>query len=245
VTTRADGKTAPTDYPAPAVPAAPPGPAPAVRTAAASRRVNRRLLALSALVVLLGGLVAFIAGQMLTRHTEVLVVARTVQVGTKISADDLVTANVTADPHLSPIPASQRGQIVGMVAQVTLSPGELLTRSQVGAGSGFTRGQMLVALPLKPGQFPQRGLAPGQQVLVVSTPGSSGTAATSGAPPADNGTATGSDRAVTATVADVGSKDAATGLTVVDVRVSSEDGVAVAQLGSTGNLALILLPAGR
>lgn len=144
MTTRADGKPAQASYP---VPAAPPGPAPAVRTAAASRRVNRRLLALSVLVVLLGGLVAFVAGQMLTQHTEVLVVARTVQVGTRIGPDDLVTANVTSDPHLSPIAASQRGRIVGMVAQVALFPGELLTRSQVGAGSGFTRGQMLVALP--------------------------------------------------------------------------------------------------
>jgi hypothetical protein len=195
-------------------------------------------------VVLLGGLVAFIAGQMLTRHTEVLVVARAVQVGTTISADDLVTANVTSDPHLSPIPTSQRSRIVGMVAQVTLSPGELLTRSQVGPGSGFTRGQMLVALPLKPGQFPQRGLTPGQQVLVVSTPGN-GTATTNDAPPAASSTATGSEQGVTATVADVGPKDAATGLTVVDVRVTAQDGVAVAQLASTGNLALILLPAGR
>jgi hypothetical protein len=87
-----------------------------------------------------------VAGQMLTQHTEVLAVARTVAVGSTIGADDLVTANVTSDPHLSPIPASQRERIVGMVAQVALSPGQLLTRSQVGPGTGFTRGQMLVAL---------------------------------------------------------------------------------------------------
>jgi len=34
-------------------------------------------------------------------------------------------------------------------------------------------------------------------------------------------------------------------VTVVDVRVDASDGVQVAQLASTGNLALILLPAGR
>jgi SAF domain len=148
VTTRADGKTNPaTGYPVPAATAASPGPAPVVRTAAASRRINRRLLVLSVLVVLLGGLVAFVAGQMLTEHTEVLAMARTVAVGSTIRADDLATANVTSDPHLSPIPASQRERIVGMVAQVALSPGELLTRSQVGPGTGFAPGQMLVALP--------------------------------------------------------------------------------------------------
>jgi len=37
----------------------------------------------------------------------------------------------------------------------------------------------------------------------------------------------------------------ATQITVVDVQVSTDSGVQVAQLASTGNLALILLPAGR
>jgi hypothetical protein len=34
-------------------------------------------------------------------------------------------------------------------------------------------------------------------------------------------------------------------VTVIDVQVSADAGVAVAQLASTGNLALILLPTGR
>ncbi|CCG02719.1 conserved protein of unknown function; putative SAF and acyltransferase domains [Blastococcus saxobsidens DD2] len=244
MTTRVNGMASPAAgrYPAPAPEAAPP-PAPPVRTAAARRRVSRKSLVLSVLVVLLGGLLASAAGQMLTARTEVLAVARDVQLGSTITAEDLTVANVTSDPNLSPIPASQRSQIVGMVAQVPLTRGELLTGAQVGPDSGFTAGEMLVALPLKEGQFPTRGLNPGQQVLIVATPGSTGSTSGSGTPSADTGGAR--DQQIDATVAEVGSLNQATQVTVIDVRVSADDGVRVAELASTGNLALIVLPAGR
>jgi hypothetical protein len=196
-------------------------------------------LVLSVLVVLLGGLIAFAAGRMLTAHTAVLAVARDVQVGSTITADDLTVASVTSDPHLSPIPAAEQSQVVGMVAQVPLTRGELLTRAQVGTGSGLAAGELLVALPLKEGQFPARGLAPGQQVLIVPTPGSTGSTSGTG------GTNATPDRPIEGTVAEVGVVNPTTQVTVVDVRVREGDGPAVAQLASTGNLALILLPAGR
>jgi hypothetical protein len=212
-----------------------------VRTAAARRRASRKSLVLSVLIVLLGGLLAYAAGQMLTARTEVLAVARDVQVGSTITAEDMTVANVTSDPNLSPIPASQRSQVVGMVAQVPLTRGALLTGAQVGPDSGFAAGEMLVALPMREGQFPARGLSPGQQVLIVATPGSTGS--TSGTP--TNETDGAGDRQTDATVADVGLLNQATQVTVIDVQVSADDGVRVAELASTGNLALILLPAGR
>jgi hypothetical protein len=244
VTTRVDGmaSSAAGRYPAPAPEAAPP-PAPPVRSAAARRRTSRKSLVLSVLLVLLGGLLALAAGQMLTARTEVLAVARDVQLGSTITTEDLVVANVTSDPNLSPIPASQRFQILGMVAQVPLTRGELLTGAQVGPDSGFATGEMLVALPLKEGQFPAGGLSPGQQVLIVATPGSTVSTSGSGAPAADTDDAR--SQQIDATVAEVGPLNQATQVTVVDVRVSADDGVQVAELASTGNLALIVLPAGR
>ena len=202
-----------------------------------SRRVSRKSLILSVLVVLLGGLIAFSAGQMLTAHTEVLAVARDVAVGSTISADDLTVASVPSDPHLSPISATEQSAIVGMVAQVPLVRGGLLTRAQVGADSGLAAGELLVALPLREGQFPARGLSAGQRVLIVPTPGatgSTGAGALVGATPPST----------EATVAEVGTSNPTTQVTVVDVRLGEDDGPAVAQLASTGNLALILLPAG-
>jgi len=199
---------------------------------------------ISILVVLVGGMIAFAGGQLLTKHTEVLAVARDVPVGTTITDADLTTANVVKDANLSPIPASARSQIVGMVAQVGLVKGELLTRAQVGPGSGFTAGQQLVALPLKQGQFPARGLTAGQKVLIVATPGQNGSAST-GAPNTGSSPSASAPSGIDGTVVDVGGMNPATQITVVDVRVADADGVQVARLASTGNVALILLPAGR
>lgn len=227
-------------YPAPATPAPPPGPAPAVHTVAAKPRANRKLVIVGVLIALLGGLGALTAGQMITRQTQVLAVARPVPVGARITAADLTTANETNDPHLSPIPASQKQQILGLIARVPLSPGELLTRAQVGRSGGFVPGQVLVALALRPGQFPQRGVQPGQKILVVTTPGASA----GGSPAGDtSGKPAAETQPIPATVADVGSFDQATGQTVIDIRVDQADGVAVAQLASSGNVALLLLPA--
>jgi hypothetical protein len=226
-------------YPAPATPAPLPGPAPAVRTVAAKPRSNRKLMIVGVLIALLGGLGALTAGQMITKRTQVLAVAKPVPVGATISADDLTTASVTKDSHLNPIPASAKSQIIGLIAQVALSPGELLTRAQVGRSSGFVPGQVLVALALKPGQFPQRGLQPGQKVLVVTTPNAGGGAPSSGAQPVAE------TQPIPATIADLGSFDQTAQQTVVDVRVDQADGVAVAQLAATGNVALLLLPTGR
>lgn len=228
---------------APVLPPEPPnGSPPVARSAAARRRSSRRALIVSVLVVLLGGLLAYAGSQLLTRHRQVLAVAQGVPVGRVISDADLETASVTSDPNLSPIPAGQRSQIVGLVAQVALVRGELLTRAQVGPATGFTAGQQLVALPLKEGQFPSRGLDAGQRVLVVATPGANGTEASSGG--GSGASPSGAASAGTsATVAEVGSANSATQVTVVDVRVDAADGPGLARLASTGDLALILLPA--
>lgn len=258
MTIHADGAQAtfPGSYPPAVRPAPPtlppdqPPPAPtSVRSAAAGRRTTRRGVIISLLVVLVGGLIAFGAGQVLTKHTNVIAVAKDVPVGATITDDDLTTASVVKDPNLSPISAGERSKIVGMVAQVGLVKGTLLTRGQVGTSSGFTAGQQLVALALKPGQFPALGLTAGQKVLIVATPGQNGAAAsspsTASGSPSGGSSPSGSTAGIDGTVVDVGGASAATQVTVVDVKVSSADGVRVAQLASTGNVALILLPAGR
>ncbi len=261
MTTQTDGTAGsyPGSYapaPAPQAPSLPPEPPPVVgpaRSAAAGRRTSRRAVIICVLVVLVGGLLAFGGASVLTKHTRVLAVARDVPVGATITSADLTVASVTTDPHISPIPAAEESQILGMVAQVGLVKGELLTRAQVGTGSGFTSGQMLVPLALKQGQFPARGLTTGQQVLIVATPGTNGSAGSAGSGSAASGAASGTSggtgssptSGIDATVADVATMNQATQVTVVDVRVSSADGVSLARLASTGNLAVILLPAGR
>jgi hypothetical protein len=217
---------------------------PVLRSAAASRRVNRRGAALSVLVILLGGVIAFSAARILTKHTSVLVIAHAVTAGSTINDGDLTTAQISSDPHLSAVKASDRHSVVGKIAQVNLSPGELVAKSQFGSSDGFTAGQILVALPLKDGQFPGRGVKTGQKVQVVNTPGETANQdSTSSGNDGKSGSSTG--QVFAATVADVGHRNADSQVTVVDVRVSAGNAVSVAQLASTGNAAIILLPPGK
>jgi SAF domain-containing protein len=216
-----------------------PSPPTLVREAAAPRRWTAKGLAAAVIFVVLGGLVVMFGVASFTKRDTVLVVAQAVPVGSTIDASDVTTAKITSDPALTPIPSGERDQVIGRVALVDLRPGTLFTRDELGTSDGFTTGQVLVALPLKQGQFPARGLAAGQSVLVVATPGSSSNSA---------GTAAGTTTPSTGTkavVTEVGATDASTGVTVVDVRVAANAGVPLAQLASTGNAAVILLPPGR
>jgi hypothetical protein len=189
--------------------------------------------------VVIGGLILMYAIPAFSQRDTVLVVAKPVPVGSRITVADLSTAKITADPNLKPIMATDRGSVIGKVTTSFLTPGSLLTRDELGTSDGFSAGQVLVALALKEGQFPARGLSAGQQVLIVATPGSGSNAPQNGSSASLRQTA-----GTRATVTELGLSNVATGVTVVDVRVPGYAGVPVAQLASTGNAVLILLPPG-
>ena len=102
-------------------------------------------------------------------RTQVLVVTRSVQAGSVISASDLTTAGVAADHSVSGIPASAASQVIGKVASDNLVAGTLLVRAEVGGGPSVPSGSSVVGLDLKPGLFPA-ALQPGDSVAVVATP---------------------------------------------------------------------------
>lgn len=208
-----------------------------VREASAPRRWTPKGLALAVILVVLGGLLVVIGLQHFAQRDAVLVVSKPVPAGSRITGADLTTAKITTDAAIKPISSADRDEVIGKFAMVDLVAGSTLTRSEVGPSDGFTRGQVLVPLPLKQGQMPARGLSPGQQVIIVSAPsgdGSSSTGSSSSSAPATN-----------ATVAEVGAANASTGITVVDVRVPAAASVGLAQLAATGNATVLLLPPGR
>ena len=88
-------------------------------------------------------------------RTQVLVVTRSVQAGSVISASDLTTAGVAADHSVSGIPASTASQVIGKVASDNLVAGTLLVRAEVGGGPSVPSGSSVVGLDLKPGLFPR------------------------------------------------------------------------------------------
>lgn len=163
---------------------------------------------------------------------SVLAVARPVPFGAVITAGDLTHAEVSLDPAVSTVPASDIGQIVGRVAATDLTPGSLLTRSAVTDVAPPAKGQVLVAISLPASRIPAGSLQPGDRVLVVDTPPAGGDAPT--LPPTT----------IAATVVRLGAPDL-NGVTVIDVTVASADGPALAARSATGRIALVVQPRGR
>ena len=210
-----------------------------VREASAPRRWTVKGLALAVIFVVLGGLVTTVGVESFSVRHSVLVFAKPVSIGSTIGASDITTARIISDPNLKSVPADDLSSVVGKIALVDLRAGTLVTIDELGTSDGFTAGQVLVGLALKTGQFPVRGVSAGESVMIVATPG--GTSGSNSQSSSSATTASGTE----AVVSEVGTTDPTSGITVVDVRVPTGAGVPLAQLAATGNLAVILLPAGR
>jgi hypothetical protein len=189
---------------------------------------------LAVLVVVLGGLVSMWAVSSYAHRDRVLVIAQNVPVGHTITVDDLAGADLSVDPRVAAFTVEQQGEVIGKVALVDLARGTLVNPSQVGQSQVLTAGQVLVPLQLKPGQLPAVGVTPGQQVLLVATPVDTAAAAAAGGP-ADP---------IKASVAESGTPDPSTGVTVVDVRVPQNTGVSLARMAASGNVTVVVLPPG-
>jgi hypothetical protein len=170
-------------------------------------------------------------------RVPVLAVAHTVHIGQTVSAADLVVARVAADPALHPVPAADRDAVVGKVAAVELRAGSLLTVDAVTGTPTPGPGEQVVGGGGRGGQWPARGLSPGDRVLVVATPADQTAPGQSGGGP-DLDTAP-----VRGRVVEVGSAGP-DGAVTVDLAVDGRAGPQVAGWGSTGRVALVLLPAG-
>jgi hypothetical protein len=196
---------------------------------------------LAVLVVALGGLVSMWAVSSYAHRDRVLVISANVAVGQRITADDLIGADLTLDPRVSAFTVAQQGEVIGKVALVDLARGTLVNPSQVGASPLLTAGEVLVPLQLKPGQLPAVGVAPGQLVWLVATPVDTAQGAQAGAQPGAQPAAV---DPISATVAESGEPDPATLVTVVDVRVPQDQGVSLARMAASGNVTVVVLPAG-
>lgn len=196
-------------------------------------RRHRRtgLLGLGVALVAVGALLAGWLTLVVGGKVPVLAVSRAVPYGAILTAEDLAEAHVAADPALAPIPAAQRGWVIGKRAAVDLRPGTLLTPQQLSDQVVPGPGQALVGVAVRAGQVPAQPLLPQDRVLVVTTPREDGDPPS--APPP----------AVEATVMRVGPTDD-TGLTVMDVMVPENAGPDLAARAATGRIALVLRPRG-
>ncbi len=202
------------------------------------RRRHTPWIALGVLLVLGCALAFGVVSSRLGDRQAVLAIAREVPAGQVLSVGDLVTVNVTVDPGLRPVPATERSSVVGRPAAVPLMPGTLLTPADLGAPAALGPDQAVVALALKAGRFPP-ALTPGAQVMVADT------GAADAAAPSDGSSVVLADTplASSATVVEVNRPaDDTQDTTVVSVRVSASTAARLAAAGAADRVALVLLP---
>jgi hypothetical protein len=138
-----------------------------------STRQRRPLLAVLALVLILGG-AALAASLVLTsgKKQEYLVVARDVALGQTLTRDDFRQQAIAATNStlFAPVPVADFfTRVQGKKALVPLKQGSLLSEGTFGDAVTPARGLVQIALNVPDGQYP-RNLAAGDVVKVLYTP---------------------------------------------------------------------------
>jgi SAF domain len=201
------------------------------------RRRRPAVLALSIALAGAGMLIGTTVYAQASHQVPVVVVTAVVPAGAVITSGDLGTADVAVPSGVPVIPAGQLDQVSGQTAAESLQPGMLLASAQLTSARPPGPGQVLVPVPLKPESLPASGLAPGDQVLVIGTPGDQGQ-------PGSSSTATSLSAPVPAVVEAISTVTDQDGFDVVDLLVAKQDGEPVAAQASTGEIALIVTKRG-
>ncbi|MET8453134.1 SAF domain-containing protein [Streptomyces sp. NPDC005209] len=190
------------------------------------------MIALSLALIAAGGAGVAVLLLQVGNRTDIVTVARDVQVGQVLTDKDLGKASVALDPAIKAVRADDLKSVLGKRAAVELKPGSLLAPSQVTKDSLVKGGEQLVPIGLEPKQIPATALLPGQKVQLVHVPvqGTADTGKTSDAAPQ-----TIDGRVVKASGAAPG-----TGIVVVDVATSAADGPTAAAWEAAGTLRMVL-----
>lgn len=211
-----------------AVPVQPTGPA--KDRLPRARRQRRPALAVGgALLVLLCGVTSAALATAGNDRLEVLALARDVQAGQILAAQDLRVAHL-AGSGLSALSAQGAAGIVGQTVTATLPAGTLLNNRMLTQSPLPAGGRQLVAVAVKPGGVPAEAV-PGRDVTLVRVittadpqPGAAPTVLVS-----------------RARVVSVRS-ETTNGLVVLSVQVPDSAAVPVAQASAAGAVAVTLLP---
>jgi hypothetical protein len=191
------------------------------------------VIALSLALIAAGGAGVAVLLLQVEDRTDVVTVVRDVQVGQVLTEQDLGKASVALDPAVKAVRADDIDSVVGKRAAVELKPGSLLSPSQVTRDSLVKAGEQLVPIGLKPEQVPATALVPGQRVQLVHVPAQG--AADPGKESDKVGPQSIAGRVVKASKAAPG-----TGVVVVDVATTADDGPTVAAWVSASALRLVL-----
>lgn len=193
------------------------------------RRRQLPLVSLGVLVIVGGALAGLLLGQSAAHRTAVLVAARDIPAGHRVSADDVISVDAAVDSKASLVPASNRSVVVGQVARSSIPSGALLSPGEFSGSSPLRAGEAVATVLLAPGTV-SPSLAAGDQVQVIRVAGSNATSS-----------AAGGDVLTTATVFSVdplsGDRGVSVSLIVPDAKAA-----AVADAASASRVRLAVLP---
>ncbi len=194
-------------------------------------------------VLLIAGfaLASVLAWQHLGQRRAVLVVVHSVAAGHAIQAGDLQVVHLASDGSLQLVAAADEASVLGRPAAVPLLAGTLLTTAALGPPATLASSEAVVAVALKPGQFPT-ALAPGTRVLVADT-GSTDSATAAAAQAA--GVPAGSVLVDSAVVVDLKGPGDTGEVAVVSLRLPARDATLVAAASAAERVALVQLPPAR
>jgi len=192
-------------------------------------KLRRRpvLIAASVAAISLGALASMWAYQSTSDAQSVLAVRQTIERGDVITADDLMTVNISVDPALKPLSADQASSVVGKHAALDMSAGGVVTQDQVTDQALPAEGSSVVGIALTAGMLPADQVRAGDKVRVVVTTGQQGEMPT------------GEPDSIEAVVVGV-TRDETTGNAIVNVQVPTDDGPLLAARAATGKVAIVL-----
>lgn len=161
-------------------------------------------------------------------QTRVLALARDVQAGQVLTAEDLRVARISGS-GVSALSAAGASSLVGQTVTATLPAGTLLNPSMVSVTPLPASGLVVVALAVKPGGAPAQAV-PGRDVSIIRV--------TTAADPKD------SQPVVLVPKARLVSTrtDSSSGVQILSVQIPSASAVMVAQASAAGAVAVTLLP---
>ncbi len=109
-----------------------------------------------------------------TGGDAVLALVNPIARGQVVTLEDLKSVEVSTQEDVGLIPRTESGQVVGRRALAPLPAGALLSASQFATTSPVEPGEAVVGLALGQGEYPIGGMAPGDVMSVVLTPGQGG-----------------------------------------------------------------------
>lgn len=206
-----------------------------------ARRKRSIPLVVAGLLVVLGcGLASAQLAARAGDRVPVLAAARALPAGHVITPGDVQVVRVAADAEVRVVPVGNREHVVGTTTAVPVGPGQLLTSSALGTSRTPPRGQSVVGLALKPGQFPN-GLEPGAAVRIF-TGGRNATPVTvtggSKTPVDPGGQVTG----IVVSVEHAG--DTSEAAISVTVQIPDASAAEIATAASAGSVSVVQIPAG-